>query len=128
MWRVYNMNPEGHTHKETFKGDVITIKANEYVLMDYYEATEFRGQFYPMKFDGMGQQDPKTFKCIKLVPDSTPVSEDKVLERVVYVCNLDGKKFETQEMLDAHVKENYSDRFYKDEILEKEIEAKKGKK
>ena len=46
LWRVYNRHPLGYTHKEKFKGDVIEIKAGEFVLMDYFEANEFRGQYF----------------------------------------------------------------------------------
>ena len=124
LWRVYNRHPLGYTHKEKFKGDVIEIKAGEFVLMDYFEANEFRGQYFPISYDGMEQQDPISYKCIELVPDSTKVV---VEEKPMYICNADGRKFETEEAYLDHLKKNYSDKFYVDESLEREIKNKKGK-
>lgn len=118
QWRVWNMHPDGKTHKETFRGDMIEIPANQYVLMDYEDAYQFKGQYYPMKFDAMGQQDRNSFKVLKLEPhDGSAVTVP-----TKFVCQMDGKSFDTKAELDAYTKANYADLAFKDEALEKTIE------
>lgn len=120
-YEVWNKHPMGYTHREKFKGDEIVIKANDFVLMDYEDAVQFRGQYFPIKQDGMGQQDPISYKVIQLVPhveDAEPVKE-LVTE---FVCNRDGKKFTTQKELDAHIAANYKEEIYVDAAAEKELQ------
>ena len=127
-WRVYNRHPHGLTHVEEFKEQLLKIPAGEYVLMDYEEAVQFRGQYFPMKKNGQDAPDPSGFKCIELKPDT-----DK--EQVAntgksdggYVCHFDGAKFPTQALLDKYIKDNYADHSFEDQELESEMrEAKRG--
>jgi hypothetical protein len=118
-YEVWNKHPHGLIHKEKFKGDDIVIPANGFVLMDYEDAVQFKGQMVPMIKTGMGTQDPASFKCIHLVAhkgDSvpTPVPE--------YVCNMDGKKFTSQKELDEYVAANFADDVFKDPALEKDAQ------
>lgn len=125
-WRVYNKHPLGYTHKEMFKGDMVEIKANEYVLMDYEDAVQFRGQYFPMLMTADDQPDPKGFKVIKIEPDDE--AKEEVVELPVsqqFICQFDGKKFETQTQLDNYIQKNHSDKIFKDEMLEKELEKDK---
>ena len=124
--KVINVHPQGITHVEDFKGDKIEIPAGSFIVMDYEDAVQFKSQYFAMKFDAMEQQDPRSFKCIKLEPILEP-EEIKSVEKVVYVCNLDGKKFETAEALNAHISANYADKVVVDEVLEMEIKNKRGK-
>lgn len=121
-WRVWNRHPNGLTHTEKFKEREISIKAGEYVLMDYEEAVQFRGQFFPMKKDAQGAPDPRGFKCIQIEKHDDQTDETKTSE---FVCHFDGAKFPSQSLLDAYVKQNYSEHSFKDEAIEEEIKAEK---
>lgn len=120
-WRVYNTHRDGLVHREKFKDDFLEIKAGEYILMDYEDAVQFKGQYFPMKMDAMGQQDPKSFKMIKIEPDG-PVAVSNVVTK--YVCHLDGKEFPTRAALDAYMKQ-FEGQAYKDTELEEQIKAAK---
>lgn len=122
QWQVWNKHPEGKTHREKFKGDDVVIKANEYILMDYEEAVQFKGQFFPIRDRGDGTQDPDSYKCIELKPNNTAPVEVKPF----YISPVDGKKFDSQEELDKYIKDSFSHlETVKDEVLDKQ--AKKAK-
>lgn len=123
-WQVWNKHPLGFTHKEKFRDETIEIKAGGYVLMDYEDAVQFRGQFMPMKKDGMGQPDPKFFKCIELKQHD----ESAEPEKKKFVSMMDGREFQTQAELDAYVKSNFADQVFKDVAIEEEIEREKKRK
>lgn len=105
-WRVWNKHPEGMTHREKFREELVEIPANKYVLMDYEDAVQFRGQFFPMKRKPTGEPDPAGFKAIFLEKHDGPADEIQVRE---FICHIDGRKFPSQALLDAYLKENYSD-------------------
>lgn len=133
-WRVYNTHPMGYTHKEMFKGNMLEIPAGQFVLMDYEDAVQFRGQFFPIKLRGDNTQDPISFKCIKIEADGDLklAKEDLAKEATkIYVCHLDGKEFSSKDELEKYVSEKYADRVFVDEGLEeqlmKENKAKKAK-
>lgn len=129
-YKVFNMHPEGKTHVEYFRGDRIEIPAGQFIVMDYEDAVQFKSQYYPMKKNAMEQHDPDGFKCIRLDPIiDEKENEEKVVEKLVYVCAMDGKKFSSPEALDAHISTYYADRILVDEVAEKEIEnnKKRGK-
>lgn len=125
-WRVYNRHPSGLTHIEKFKGNVVEIPAGGYVLMDYEEAVQFKGQYFPMLKDAQGAPDPKGFKVIHLEPNEKGENKPEVKE---FVCHFDGAKFPTQALLDNYLTKNYADHTFKDEALDQEIEqkSKRGK-
>jgi hypothetical protein len=127
-WRVWNRHPNGLTHREKFKDEMIEIKSGEYVLMDYEDAVQFRGQYFPMKKDPMGAPDPKGFKVLELQRHEAEKAQD-VRE---YICHFDGRKFPTQALLDQYLTENYADHTFKDESLDEELERdqknRRGKK
>lgn len=117
QWRVWNMHPEGKTHKESFRGDMIEIPAGKYVLMDYEDAYQFKGQYFPMKFNGDGFQEPSSFKVLKLEPhDGSSVSVP-----TKFVCQMDGKVFESQAALDSYTRMNFADKTFKDDALEETL-------
>lgn len=116
-WRVYNRHPEGMTHREKYKEQMITIPAGGFVLMDYEDAVQFRGQYFPMKKNAQGAPDPASFKVIHLEPDNAEVKAAPV----EFICHFDGRKFPTQSALDQYLTENYADKTFKDEALEETI-------
>lgn len=125
-YRVYNMHRDGLTHKEVFKGDLITIKAGEYILMDYEDAVQFKGQFFPIKMDAMGQQTPESFKMIKIECHTEDLSIKEVKQ---FVCPMDGKKFNTEAELTAYIEANFGEApRVIDPELDKDIAEKKKTK
>lgn len=123
-WRVWNRHPEGLTHKEKFREQLIEIKAGEYILMDYEDAVQFRGQYFPILKNAQGAPDPRGFKCIHLEPDGDAEMGVKIGAKE-FVCMKDGAKFPTQAMLDRHIEQNYKEEIVKDDALEEQI-AKDG--
>lgn len=118
-WRVYNLHPNGLTHREKFRDEIIEIKAGSYVLMDYEDAVLFRGQFYPMKLTADGGHDPASFKVIKIEQDQP---DKHVNEEESYVCHIDGKKFASKAELQAYEEAKYGDlEPFRDESIEKEL-------
>lgn len=122
-WRVWNRHPDGLTHVEKFKDQTIEIRAGEYVLMDYEDAVQFRGQYFPMKRNAQGAPDPTGFKIIHLEPHGSAAEAKPAAEE--FICHFDGRKFPTQKLLDQHLSENYADKTFVDEKIEEEIKATK---
>lgn len=81
--RVFNDNV--YPHRETFKGTTVEIAAGGSVDMDFEEALQFEGQFYPMIKNAGGQQCPTSFKRLRVVPLG-PVA----LAEVPLVCHATG--------------------------------------
>lgn len=128
-YRVYNMHRDGLTHKEVFKGDLITIKAGDYVLMDYEDAVQFKGQFFPIKTDAMGQQTPESYKMIKIESHTEEPALSSKQEVKVFVSPIDGKKFNTESELNAYIEANFGDApRVIDPELDKDIAEKKKTK
>jgi hypothetical protein len=123
-WRVYNRHKEGLTHVEKFRDETITIKAGEYVTMDYEDAVRFRGQYFPMLKDAQGAEDPKGWKMIHLEPDT---DAPEVTTATQFICHFDGEKFASQAHLDAWIKANYSDDIVKDDELDRQIAVEKAR-
>lgn len=123
-YRVWNRHPQGLTHKEKFRDEMVEIPAGKYTLMDYEDAVLFRGQYFPMKKRPDGGEDPAGWKVLQLERH-----DDSAPEPQKFICHLDGKIFPSQALLDAYLKENYSDRTFTDESLEEEIaeEKKRGR-
>jgi hypothetical protein len=123
-WKVWNMHPNGLTHKEKFKENLIEIPAGQYVEMDYEDAVQFRGQFFPMRKDAMGQPDPKSFKVIKI---EKPTDEAPIAAKE-FICHIDGAKFPSQALLDAYIKTNHDGKAFKDDRLDEQIEKEVARK
>lgn len=120
-WKVYNTHPDGLTHREKFRDDMIEIKAGGFILMDYEDAVIFKGQYFPMRMDAMGQPDRTTFKCIKLEPEHA--GEVQAQTSKTYVCHIDGREFSTKEELQAYTSAKYSElETVKDAAIDKQIE------
>jgi len=123
-YKVYNKHPLGFTHVEKFREETVTIKSGDYILMDYEDAILFKGQYFPIKLDAMNQQDPKSYKCILIEPDGKP--EEPVLQKI-YVCQADGKQFNSLDELNKYVDQNYKHLNFVDESVEAEIVKSKKK-
>lgn len=121
--RVFNRHSLGFTHEEMFKGNMIKIPANTYVLMDYEDAVDFKGQFFNPKVKPTGEPDPAGWKMIEIVPITGNEPELKK-----YVCQLDGREFNTEAELNAYTKANYGTvETVKDEIIDAAINRKRGR-
>lgn len=119
--RVYNKHSKGFEHNEMFKGKQLSIPAGGYIVMDYEDAVDFRGQYFPMKLMPTGEPDPAGWKMIEIVPMQE--GEEDAPKR--FVCNMDGKEFRSQAELDAYTSSNFSDQVFKDPGLDEQIEAKR---
>lgn len=123
-YRVWNKHPDGMTHKERFRDQQLEIAAGDFILMDYEDAVQFKGQYFPMKMNAMNQQMPETYKCIMIEPDDA-VAVKPEFTPDPFICHYDGKKFDSATALAVYVKENYSDQLVVDEAAEREAEQDK---
>jgi hypothetical protein len=123
-WRVYNVHPEGVTLKDKFRGEPVEIKAGDYVLMDYEDATMFKGNMIwgGIKLDAMSQQTADTKKMLRLQPHT---EEDAIVTKEKFICQRDGKEFNSRAELDAYTKANFSEEVFKDDALEDKPKKKK---
>lgn len=72
--KVWNRNTYDHTEK--FKGQEITIRAGQFIEMDYIDAIDFKGQFIPPKTLGPNNPDPQHFKMIEVEQPTEPVVKE----------------------------------------------------
>jgi hypothetical protein len=100
------------------------IPPGGFVLMDYEDAVLFKGQYFPMKFDGMNQQTPDSMKMIEIKPDQDGAAPPVKMK---YVCQRDGTEFVSQAELDAYTKAKFGDEVFVDEVVEHEIKKSKKK-
>ncbi len=118
MARVEVWNDNKYTHKESFKGDEIEIPPGQCILMEEDDAIDFRGQYFPTKKDGGGQQIPQTFKKIRL---GKVVSKDAeaAAPALDFVCQKCGYKATSKIDLEEHVNANHLDDLEDQELAEK---------
>lgn len=118
--RVYNDSP--WTHKETFKGDPIAIPGNGFIEMEYFEAHEFKGQYFPITKDAGGQQDEKSYKRIRLVPIEGEDAKAE-LKPTCQACKYEAtSKQDLEDHIDATHLEDLEDK----EVADKRRKAKKS--
>jgi len=122
------VNDNMHPYTEKYKGQTIHIPARGSITMDLNEASHFLGTNPGVaQMDAGGQQKPETFKMLRIERmDAVPRVEPETKK---FVCAADGKEFQTQAALEAHIAENYMDRMV-DEDAKKKLKArtKKGLK
>ena len=123
-WKVINTHKLGFTHKEKFRDELLEIKADEYILMDYEDAVQFKGQYFPMVLNAQGVQDPISYKMIKIEAEF-PDHEDETKSEKVYVCHVDGKEFPNKDLLEKYIKENFSHLIFTDEAIEADNKKRK---
>lgn len=76
MAQVKVWNDHTLEHVEKFKNQEIRIPAGGFIMMDYIDAIDFKGQFFGMKMRGPNDPDPKTFKKIRVEEPSAPVVKE----------------------------------------------------
>jgi len=114
------MHPDGLTHNEKFRDEMVSIRGGQFILMDYEDAVLFKGQYFPIKKNSMGQQTPDSYKCIKIEPELADAKPELVK---TYVCHVDGKEFQSKAELEAYVTAKYGElEPFKDEALDAELE------
>lgn len=96
MAKVKVWNKNSLPHVETFKGDKIEIPAGGCIEMDWEDATEFKGQFFPMVINADGTHNPKGFKKIVVDRPSEPIFKDMPL-----INHADGKVATSRAELEA---------------------------
>jgi len=72
--KVWNDNE--FPHKERFKGEELVIPAGGFIMMDYIDAIDFRGQFITPKMRGPNDPDPTCFKKIRVEEPLEPVIKE----------------------------------------------------
>jgi hypothetical protein len=120
--KVRNLNAHPFTQK--FKGVTLSIGAkgtqNDFIEMDYEEAVEFLGTFYPFKLDNKGNHDPRFFKMLKIEGAPTAYSPAKVEIR----CNVCREVCPSWLDLEAHQRIMHGDQLVKDEEYQKWLDSK----
>lgn len=89
-------------YEEEFNGKRIFIEARSKIRMPYSEATQFKSRPIPIVKDGQGNSLTK--KPLQVYPDSMDECE---MEPDLLVCQFDGRKFKTQDLLNEHIRKNY---------------------
>lgn len=124
--KVYNRN--SITHKELFKGDEIVIQPGKYIMMDFNDAVDFRGQFIAPRFNKGGQQLVESMKIIEIDKEDYKRALDEINNRgeekskKTFVCFKCGKEYISKKALLTHVKNSHSDELVDDETRE-ELDA-----
>jgi len=128
-WKVINVHQDKLTHVEKFKDVEYRIPFGEFVEMDYEDAVQFKGQYFPMKLNAMNVQDPSSYKMIKIEPVDAVSEAESVSAKQVFVSHIDGKEFPTKQLLEAYLATHFSDSelIVKDETLDKELAKNKRK-
>ncbi len=114
--KVRNLN--AHPFNQKFKGIEIHIAPNgqtgDYVEMDSYDAEMFLGQYSPVKPNNKGQQDPKSFKWLKIERDPKDVHKEDVATNG-HRCPACTEQTSSWLELEAHMKIMHADSIVKDE-------------
>ena len=110
--RVHNLNQFDHTEK--FRGDVITIKAGEFIIMEREDAVLFKSAFTPPVKDKGGLQKPESFKMIKLeIIDEN--EEPAAAGPKDHVCQACGFKAMSAAGLKSHIRSNHVEQMIDDD-------------
>lgn len=118
--KVWNDNV--HDFSQVFKGDRITIKAGEYIEMDYWEAKSFLGKGSPILRDAAGVPRPESFKKLRI--EGKPSAFETVQ---AFKCHADGTLHATKEALDEYVRAKFSDRIAEESVREEIVKNKGGR-
>lgn len=123
--RVWNKHPLGYAYSQTFKGELINIPANKFIVMDYDDAVEFKSSFSPMRLTPENTHDPKGFKCIFVeeIGQGAEITD----QPSQFVCHVNGKVFNTEKELTEYVKTNFSHLLTVDAEGEEEVKRRRGR-
>lgn len=116
MSQVKVWNDNNHDLYEKFKGKEYHIPAGKFIKMGRNQAIQFKGQYHPIKLDGMKQQMPETMKILRIEESA----EEEQVQK--WICNADGTEHKTQAALNKYIAKNFAD-----EITDQQF-AKKFKK
>lgn len=122
MIKVYNDNPQVPKWKEEFKGQQIVIEYGKPIEMEFFEANEFKSQFYPFKYMADDTtQDPKTMKMIRLEKIDLNEINKEVEKTIGFTCNACKKTFDNVKLLTNHSESEHAELIVVDERLEEEL-------
>ncbi|HNI02018.1 MAG TPA: hypothetical protein PLO94_06675 [Chitinophagales bacterium] len=98
-------NDDEKDYEEIFKGETVSIPGKSSVIMDKADAHAFKSQYRPIIRDGLGRD--MVVKKIRI----EPIFEEENIEEAPqkFICMIDGQEFPTQEELNRHIRNNYSD-------------------
>lgn len=95
------INKGSKTYTDTYNGKRIEIPVNGFIKMQRREAIQFLSQMSPA--DDHDRSRPKEKNLVMEAYEiKNEVSKEE--DEKKFICNLDGKSFDTQEALDAHLK------------------------
>ncbi len=116
MAKVKVWNDNIHAHVEDFKGTKLVIPAGDFIVMDWEEAVEFKGQFTPMApHDAPEAEKSKFYKKIRIDGKASVV-------HVPLVCHADGTVATDQADLNAKLLQ-FADRIVKDDESDKKAQG-----
>lgn len=96
---VFVENLGSKTYEDTFRERAISIPPGGRIEMQRREALIFLGMMSPPGRDGNPVE-----KKLRIVPKDGQPADREEEQKKEYICNLDGKKFDTQRELDDHLK------------------------
>lgn len=98
--KVWNDNT--HPFTQVFKEKKISIPAKSYVEMEFYDAYDFLGTYFPVEHDAAGIQDPKSYKMLRVDRgDAVRGIQGKIKKNICIVC---AHESPSPEELEAHTK------------------------
>lgn len=100
-------NDSNAVWKENFKGDILEIPAHGSIDMEFYDAHEFKSQFYPVRVTGDGGPDERDFKRIRV--EAYPEEKGKTDEKPTHICQACAYGAMSREDLEAHIDERHLD-------------------
>lgn len=95
--KVKVWNDNDHPFTQEFKGETVHIPAKKFIEMEWDEAVSFKSYPHSMKFDGMGQQLPESYKMIRV--EGKPTTFNQV---VAFKSHKDGSIHATKAALEAY--------------------------
>lgn len=126
--KVYNDNEKVPKWKETFKGEEVVIEFGKPIEMDFFDAHEFKGQYFPMRLLGDdATQDPKTMKMIRVEAVDLNALNKEVEKTMGFTCNACKKSYANVSLLTKHSEVEHADLVVIDEQIEDEIKEAKRK-
>jgi hypothetical protein len=115
-------NDNVHPYREKWRGQDIYIEPKGSIKMDLNDANLFLGTMPPnIEVDANNIQKPTSYKMLRIekLGDETVTEETKTFK-----CMMDGKEFQTQAALDAHIAENFADDMIDDKAKKKLLQKK----
>lgn len=127
MSEVYVINDNKYPYEEKFRNMDIFIPAGGKVKMPKSDAHLFLGRMPAnVSYGANGEQDPKTYKMLRMVPVEGLV--EPVEKRSEWVCERDGKIFASEDELNRHIADNYRQDLVDEEAFDEVLEKKEKTK